>query len=45
MESRLSVEAKIFSFSAKLDASKLRLEEMRKGFCGYLFWVFSAQRG
>jgi hypothetical protein len=37
MERRFSVEAKAFSFSAKADVSELRLEERRKGFCGFVF--------
>jgi hypothetical protein len=37
MERRFSMEAKNLSFSAKTDASKLHLEERRKGLCGYLF--------
>jgi hypothetical protein len=34
MERRFSVEAKSFSFSAKLGKSEIRLEEKRKGFGG-----------
>jgi hypothetical protein len=40
MERCFSMEAKNFSFSAKADAFELRLEERRKGFCGYLFLGF-----
>jgi hypothetical protein len=37
MERCFSVEAKGFSFSTKAEASKRRLEERRKGFCGCIF--------
>jgi len=37
MECCFSVEAKGFSFSVKALASELRLEERRKGFCGFIF--------
>jgi hypothetical protein len=37
MERCFSAEAKGFSFSAKADASELRLEERRKGICGFIF--------
>jgi hypothetical protein len=33
------VEAKCFSFSAKVGVSKLQLEERRKGFCGFIFFL------
>jgi hypothetical protein len=36
MESRFSVEAKIFSFSANMGKSILRLEEKQKGFSGFI---------
>jgi hypothetical protein len=37
MERCFSVEAKGFSFLAKVDASKLCLKERRKGFYGFIF--------
>jgi hypothetical protein len=37
MERCFYVEAKGFSISAKARASKLHLEERRKGFCGFIF--------
>jgi hypothetical protein len=37
MERCFSVEAKGFSFSAKVDAFELRFEERTKGFCGFIF--------
>jgi hypothetical protein len=37
MEHCFSVEAKGFSFSAKAEVFELRLEERRKGFCGFIF--------
>jgi hypothetical protein len=36
MERCFSVEAKGFSFSVKIEASELCLEERRKGFCGFI---------
>jgi hypothetical protein len=37
MEHRFSVEAKAFYFLVKAEVSEIRLEERRKGFCGYIF--------
>jgi hypothetical protein len=37
MEQCFSVEAKRFSFSAKVEVPELRLEERRKGLCGFIF--------
>jgi hypothetical protein len=37
MERCFTVEAKGFSFSEKAKAAELRLEERRKGFCGFIF--------
>jgi hypothetical protein len=37
---RFLVEAKAFSFSVKTDVFEIRLEERRKGFCGYIFMGF-----
>lgn len=37
MERCFLLEAKRFSFSAKSEVSNLRLEERRKGFCGFTF--------
>jgi hypothetical protein len=42
MERCFSVEAKRFSFSAKSEVANLRLEERRKGFCGFIFLGFQA---
>jgi hypothetical protein len=44
MECRFSMEAKNFSFSTKADESELRLEERRKGYCGYLLMGFQCSK-